>query len=297
MQLETLRDFIYLSESLSFSATAKQLYISQPVLSKRISALEKELDVVLFVRDSHSVRLTSEGRLLAKHFREVLDSYDEGIREVERMKRNVNKLLKISYIHGALRDYLPRACQEFCRMNPDTELEMHSLEADQAIIALQHNEVDIALSIFFKNYTPETFERETLFHDNCGVVVPIGHPSADNAWMLPGDLEGETILTPSVKVFPYYAHFVTDILSGPDYRVEQAAEMYDISMVLPILSTGRAIAFVLRHLSGYYGSGFKYIPLYNTPDVDIVALWKKANEKQSVTEFVRCLKLATSSLR
>jgi len=48
----------------NISAAAKELYISQPAISKAISKLEQNLDTKLFIRNSRGVSLTTEGELL-----------------------------------------------------------------------------------------------------------------------------------------------------------------------------------------------------------------------------------------
>ena len=47
----------------SFSKAAELLYISQPALSRYISALEKRLGVVLFDRSATPIQLTSAGQM------------------------------------------------------------------------------------------------------------------------------------------------------------------------------------------------------------------------------------------
>ena len=44
----------------NISGAAKELYISQPAISKAISKLEQSLDVILFHRSSRGVTLTME---------------------------------------------------------------------------------------------------------------------------------------------------------------------------------------------------------------------------------------------
>ena len=51
MNIDHLREFVYLAETLSFAATARHFFISASVLSKHVSALEDDLQVKLFVRD------------------------------------------------------------------------------------------------------------------------------------------------------------------------------------------------------------------------------------------------------
>ena len=48
----------------NFSAAAKQLYISQPAVSKAVAKLEEELDTTLFYRTTKGVQLTDAGETL-----------------------------------------------------------------------------------------------------------------------------------------------------------------------------------------------------------------------------------------
>ncbi|WP_305296820.1 LysR family transcriptional regulator [Parvibacter caecicola] len=77
MNISYFAEFVALSESLNFSATASQLSISQPALSNHIQALEEELGVKLFERTRRSVALTKEGRLLLADARNLLDQYTD----------------------------------------------------------------------------------------------------------------------------------------------------------------------------------------------------------------------------
>lgn len=62
--LETLRSFLKLCDTLSFSTAARELGLSQPSISRHIRQLEEELCVTLFVRDRHQVHLSKEGERL-----------------------------------------------------------------------------------------------------------------------------------------------------------------------------------------------------------------------------------------
>lgn len=50
----------------SISHSSRDLYISQPAISKSIQKLEQNLDTVLFKRSSRGVTLTPDGELLLK---------------------------------------------------------------------------------------------------------------------------------------------------------------------------------------------------------------------------------------
>lgn len=57
-----LECFFNLAETLNFSETAKQLYISQQAVSKNISKLEAAVGFPLFYRNPHSVQITPWGK-------------------------------------------------------------------------------------------------------------------------------------------------------------------------------------------------------------------------------------------
>ena len=55
--------FIQVARMGNVSRAAEALYVTQPALTARIQALEKELNETLFVRTGRGVRLTDAGRV------------------------------------------------------------------------------------------------------------------------------------------------------------------------------------------------------------------------------------------
>ena len=64
MELRQLRYFAKAAEMLNFSDAARALNIAQSSLSQQIKQLEEELNVQLFLRSSHSIRLTEAGEVM-----------------------------------------------------------------------------------------------------------------------------------------------------------------------------------------------------------------------------------------
>ena len=73
MELRVLRYFLAVAREGSFTKASNVLHVTQPALSKQIMDLEGELDCKLFVRGSHSVRLTEDGFLLKRRAEEILE--------------------------------------------------------------------------------------------------------------------------------------------------------------------------------------------------------------------------------
>ena len=64
MDVPALQALVAVSETGSFSRASEQLFVTQPAISKRIAALEAELDVVLIDRLGRNTRLTEAGENL-----------------------------------------------------------------------------------------------------------------------------------------------------------------------------------------------------------------------------------------
>ena len=60
------------------------LYISQPVLSRRISKLEQEIGVKLFNRTSRGLELTDEGKMFEEFFLRTTKDFSALIEKVNK---------------------------------------------------------------------------------------------------------------------------------------------------------------------------------------------------------------------
>ena len=76
MELEQLRIFTRAARCASFSEAARRLYISHSTTSRAISALEEELGVRLFRRESRSAGLTAAGETLMREAEALLAAAD-----------------------------------------------------------------------------------------------------------------------------------------------------------------------------------------------------------------------------
>ena len=101
MTTKSLEYFLVVVKHLNISKAAKELFISQPALSKQISQLEAELGVSLFDRTKHSLKLTHAGEVLLSETNELFKKQDE-LRQRVRAAGNVSEdALRLCHMPGA----------------------------------------------------------------------------------------------------------------------------------------------------------------------------------------------------
>lgn len=76
MELQYLKYFSSVAETLNFSEAAKRCHVSQPSLSSQIKILEERLGTQLFHRSKRTVSLTKEGQALIPKVRKILMELD-----------------------------------------------------------------------------------------------------------------------------------------------------------------------------------------------------------------------------
>lgn len=83
MKTELLRRFVTVADEKNLTRAAEKLYVTQPILSRQIARLEKQVGVPLFLRTIKGMNLTPAGDVLYDCARDALALLDQGIRDAK----------------------------------------------------------------------------------------------------------------------------------------------------------------------------------------------------------------------
>lgn len=113
-----LLTFIYVYESHSFSIAARELFVTQPTVSLRISQLEKELGTDLFRRTNrHDITPTNAGKLLYQQAIQLRQLWQTTQEEIRYADNNDHHLIRIGFSQTLsktiLTDFLTQAHAQF----------------------------------------------------------------------------------------------------------------------------------------------------------------------------------------
>ena len=90
MEIRVLRYFLAIAREGSITNAADFLHVTQPTLSRKIKDLEDELGHKLFNRQSHSMDLTAEGRILRRRAEEIVAMVDKTEAEFSAMEGEIS---------------------------------------------------------------------------------------------------------------------------------------------------------------------------------------------------------------
>ena len=143
--LSLYRIFYEVAQTGNISRAAKNLYISQPAISKAISKLEDSLEIPLFIRNSRGVQLTEEGAILFEHVQGAFKLLDRGEDELKRMTELGVGHIRIG-VSTVLCKYVLLPClKEFVARYPHIKFTIHSQPTLQTMELLEHQQIDLGL--------------------------------------------------------------------------------------------------------------------------------------------------------
>ncbi|SCL66279.1 LysR family transcriptional regulator [Micromonospora chersina] len=173
LDLRKVRYFVAVAEELSFIRAAERLHIAQPVLTRQIKVLERELGVELFTRSTRGTRLTPAGAEFLDEARAVLRSATAAQRRVRQTARGGSELT-IGFMPGILPTATVRALRE---RFPELRVEVVRTCWDDQTEMVLDGRIDASFVRF--PIDPRGLTVIPLYTEPRVVVLPAGHPLAD----------------------------------------------------------------------------------------------------------------------
>jgi LysR family carnitine catabolism transcriptional activator len=166
--LASLRLFLQVANSLSFSETARNANLSQPALSRTIQLLEQDLGVKLFDRNSRNVALTPAGAALLPTVERLTVDFDQAFRELNQTFQGLKGRVCVGALPSMSANLLPRVIARFRESRPHVEIVVRENLSDGLLKSLQERMIDFAIT------TPpmgvEGIEFTPLIEDECVLV-------------------------------------------------------------------------------------------------------------------------------
>lgn len=177
MDISALQAFLAVAESGSFSRAAERIYLTQPAISKRIAALEKEIGARLFDRIGRSIHLTPAGEALLGRARNVLKELEDVKRGITNLSGSISGELLLATSHHIGLHRLPGLLKRFHDTYTQVRLNLQFMDSEKACQAVARGDLELAV-VTLPPETTAPLKTEKIWDDPLDIVVSPGHPLA-----------------------------------------------------------------------------------------------------------------------
>jgi LysR family transcriptional regulator, transcriptional activator of the cysJI operon len=186
------RLFRDIAQTRSVSRGAAHNGISQSAASQHIHELEKKLGMPLLDRATRPLTLTPAGKLYFDLCRDVLRLEEEFQTALDEWKARVEGEVRVVSIYSIGLSEMSRLQDEFSLRFPNAQLHVDYMRPQKIYEALLADQADLGLVSY-----PEATKELAVIpwrEEEMSVALPVGHPLARKAVLLPADLDGQDFI-------------------------------------------------------------------------------------------------------
>ncbi len=125
------------------SNVAKNLYVSQPALTKRLANIEKEFNENMFIRGSKGITFTEYGMLLYEYCVKTVENREHLVRKINNLNHS-HYTLKIGSSPAFALHELPNLISEFCAEHKNLDVIIDSKTSYDSYIDLKNRVINIS---------------------------------------------------------------------------------------------------------------------------------------------------------
>ena len=188
------KTFIRIVEMGTFSAAARELFITQPTATQQVKSLESQLSVTLFERGGGRARLTAAGRVVYEHLKRIEEIEREMMGKLEALTPRKRLTIGFPSITAHDDEYFSALVSLAMEVYPDAQVDtVYVPGPPDNLSCLTEGKADIMVSAI----EPLTEFRDVRFARRHPIsfylVCARDHPLASRERVGIGDLDGETI--------------------------------------------------------------------------------------------------------
>jgi len=189
LRLRHLQLIATLADTTNMHATAQQMGLSQPAVSKMLREIEQLLDFSLFDRQPRELVATELGQVVIAFARRTLNDCQHFSQELQTLRQGGYGHLRIGAIFAATAHVVPATLLHLKQQRPLLTVELLEHTSDHLLQMLQHKQLDLVIGRFIEPHQPEHFSYEELACEPFLLCADPSHPLALEAAPTAADLE------------------------------------------------------------------------------------------------------------
>lgn len=195
MTIDQINYFLEIAKCGSFLEATNNLHITQPTLSRQISNIEKELNVQLFFRTNHGVRLTPAGEALKQDWSKAVECYQSGVINAQTTFKGLTGTLSIGVLSGLkVEGFLPNLLEYMASNFPNVLIDIKRLSFRELVDQLSHHKLDLAFSMDVNFFDEKSIWTQNIRKYKPMFVFPKTSPLAKKDILEFSDFKDESLV-------------------------------------------------------------------------------------------------------
>ncbi|GAB5562347.1 MAG: LysR family transcriptional regulator [Synoicihabitans sp.] len=234
--------FTTLARHNSFTAAAKELFLTQSAVSHAIKSLETELGVRVFDRVGKKAHLTLAGERLLEHADKILREMQDARSGIEELQSWGQSRLRVGASTTACQYLLPSVLREFKQSFPECVIRIEPSDSPVMGDSLRANEIDLALML--RPPTRDDIAFRPLFADTLEMYVAPTHPWARRHEISNEERGSETFILYNKSTYTH--RMVSDYLQGSGVNLHNPIEMGSMEAAKELVKIGLGVGVFAR---------------------------------------------------
>lgn len=235
MDHTSLKVFIAVADTKSFSRAAEQMFITQPAVSKRIKSLEEFLNTKLIDRSGHTALLTIQGEELYKRAKQILGQIDDAKKAIDNLGENVAGTLTMGTSHHIGLHRLPKLLQIYIESYPDVRPQISFIGSEEVYSKVEQGILDLGIVTLPSNENPN-IQQIPLWDDPMEFVIGVNHPLTQSKLASLSDLVDITAILPAKET--YTRSLVEEIFINEGLSIDINIETNYLETIKKMVSIG-----------------------------------------------------------
>jgi DNA-binding transcriptional LysR family regulator len=287
MDIQLLKNYLVLCETLNFREAAERISIVQPALSRQIKLIEEQTAALLFKRDKRNVNITPAGTFFKTECERIIGEYEKAIQRTAQIHKGEAGEIKIGHASSAMQTILPLFLVKIKSALPNIKTSLNETANRNLIEMLLIRKIDIG---FGPNILPPSeIESKLIYEENFVLILPENHPISEENYVDLSAFAHENFILPPLNVGYGYVETIEQMCFKYGFKPNVVHESAYSMSVQRLVEAGMGIS--IEPMSSVKGinMNIKFIELKNEPQkAKMMMLWLK-ERKEELNKFLEMI--------
>lgn len=296
LNFQNLQYFITVARTLNFTQAARELYVSQPALSKQIRQMEEGLGVQLFIRNTKYVKLTPGGQLMYDYLRQMTQQLDTLVQEAKTLNR-VPRSVKVGILEmGGVIEYTMPLLEAYAQMEDEFDFHYEVYSFNQLRQKFSEGELDVIFTFSSEVPTERGCVTEVLRDLELNIILSRNNPLSERDTLTVADLKDEEFCMLASSFSDCAADYILRHCRNEGFTPHKVRNYPNLTTLFLAISQGMGVTLGYRAFFNQFQNDLRKVRFYGIPEAleyhKVVMTYRRDNEDslRELLAFMRSMR-------